>query len=330
MFWIIFIILILVWLFKFADHYPRNIDLKAKENFWGLTYSPKFAEQLGLDWQETYLAILDDLQIKNIRIPIYWDQIAKSEGEYDFSKYDYIFDEGKQRNVKFIANIGWRLPRWPECHAPDWVNQSDVSATKARTLTMLTKVIEHFKDREEIIYWQVENEPLLNSFGECPKGDKEFLQREIDLVRSLDDSRQIIISASGELASWRTEGQKSDIFGTTVYRVVWNSIFKYIKYPIPAWFYRVKAWFYGIDKNKAIIAELQAEPWVPEGTLANLHFKEYDKSFSLEQLKANLQFAINIDFRQAYLWGAEWWYLQKNKGNSEYWDIIRSVSRNTK
>lgn len=330
MFWLIFIILVLIWLFKIADHYPRNVSLQAKENFWGLTYSAKFAQDLGLDWQKAYIDILDDLQVKNIRIPIYWDQIESVDGEYDFSKYDYIFDEGRTRNVKFIANVGWRLPRWPECHAPGWVSNLDTSVTRARALVMIEKTVEHFKDRSEIVYWQVENEPLLDSFGQCPKSDKEFLQKEIDLIKSLDKNREIIISASGELASWKEEGNMSDIFGTTVYRVVWNPIFKYIKYPIPAWFYRAKAWFYGIDKDHAIIAELQAEPWVPQGTLANLNFREYGKSFSMDQLKANMQFAINIDFRQAYLWGVEWWYLEKTKGETQYWALVRSVFRNAK
>jgi len=300
MFWLIVITLIILWAFKVANHYPRNITLDAKKDFWGLTYSPKFAADLGLNWQEAYLAILDDLQVKNIRIPIYWDQIEKADGEYDFSQYDYIFDQGQERNVKFIANIGWRLPRWPECHAPNWLNTSDTSAAKARTMLMLEKVVEHFKNREEIVAWQVENEPLFDWFGQCPKGDKGFLQSEVNLVKHLDSSRPVIVSASGELASWSYEGKVSDVFATTVYRVVWNKWFKYIHYPIPAWYYTLKAKLYGIDPSQAIIAELQTEPWVPEGTLANLDYTEYEKSFTIDQFKANLQFAINIDFKQAY------------------------------
>lgn len=329
-FWLLLILLFILWLFKIPNHYPNKITLDAKEDFWGLTYSPKFATEMGLDWQEVYLAIIDDLEVKNIRIPIYWDQIERLEGEYNFAKYDYIFDEGKKRNVKFIANIGWRLPRWPECHAPRWIIQSDVNATRARTIQMLEKVVTHFKDRPEIIAWQVENEPLFNWFGQCPKGDVGFLQSEINFVKKLDDSRPIIISASGELASWKYEGQMSDIFGTTIYRTVWNPFFKYIRYPIPNWFYKLKARWYKIDTDKIIVSELQAEPWVPEGTLADLDFDEYDKSFSVEQFKANLQFAINVDFKQSYMWGVEWWYLQKTRDHSEYWDVARSVFRNAK
>jgi hypothetical protein len=329
-FWFLAFLVFLFWIFKIPNYNFSNIALDAKEDFWGVTYSPKFATEMGLDWQETYGAIIDDLQVKNIRIPIYWDQIEAVEGEYDFAKYDYIFDEGAKRNVKFIANIGWRLPRWPECHAPDWVDQSDLSATKARTIGMLEKAVVHFKDREEIVAWQVENEPLFDWFGICPKGDKEFLQNEIDFVKKLDASRPIIISASGELSSWRQEGNMSDIFGTTMYRVVWNPILRYIRYPIPVWYYQAKARFFGIDANRTIVSELQAEPWVPRGTLADIEFDEFEKSFSVDQFRANMQFAIDVDFKQTYMWGVEWWYLQKQTGKAEYWDVARAIFRNTK
>jgi hypothetical protein len=317
-----------VWYFKFVKHYPRHIDLQAKDDFWGVTYSPEFATYLGLDWRETYEAILDDLQVKNIRLPIYWEMIEAEEGVYDFSDYDYILGEGEKRGVNFIANIGWRLPRWPECHAPAWLAQADEKIIKAKTLPMLKMVVERYKNRPAIVAWQVENEPLLDWFGQCPRGDKDFLQTEVDFVRSLDDSRPIIISASGELSTWRTEAKTADIFATTMYRVVWNRYFGYFRYPFPAWLYVAKAKLVGLKPDEAIISELQTEPWVPSGRLVDLAATEFDKSFNLEQFKANLQFAIDVDFKQAYLWGVEWWYLEKQRGNSAYWDLARTLFRN--
>lgn len=321
--WLLIIVLAFSYL-KFFKHYPMKIDLQAKEDFWGLTYSPKFASELGLDWQETYLAILDDLEVKYIRIPIYWDQIEKNPGEYDFSVYDYIFEEGAKRDVKFIANVGWRLPRWPECHAPYWLEDEDPAVIKEQTFAMLEFVVNRYKHRPEIVSWQVENEPLLNTFGECPNGDLEFLKKEIELVKSLDD-RPIIVSASGELSTWRHEAKLADTFGTTMYRVVWNWWFGYFRYPLPAWFYQDKAWLNDLSKDEVIISELQAEPWAPNGTLADIEEFDYQKSFDIEQFKANLQFAINTDFKQAYLWGVEWWYVQKQKGNTAYWDLAEQI-----
>ena len=326
--WIVLIILLLgvgIYYLKFAKHYPREINLnEAKENYWGVTFSKKFCDEIGIDWKETYLAILDDLNVKNIRIPIYWDEVEVEDDQFDFTDYDFIFDEGAKRNVKFTANIGWRLPRWPECHSPKWIADLEVSKIKEKTVEMLRPVVNHFKNRAEIVYWQIENEPLLDSFGICPNGDEEFLKKEVELVRSLDQ-RPILITASGELSSWRKEWDMGDIFGTTMYRVVWNPLFGYFRYPLPAGFYKFKASFLKLKPENMVISELQAEPWVPKGTLADLPATESNKSFNLDQFKANLQYAINADLNQAYLWGVEWWYLRKANGNLEYWDLAKSL-----
>lgn len=329
--WKIIFLLVLVfwaiWFLKFAKHHPRNVDLDmAKEDYWGVTFSPKFAEELGMDWRDVYMAIIEDLRVKNIRLPIYWDQIEKEEGTYDFAIYDEILDIGEQHDVNFILNIGSRLPRWPECHTPDWLDDNDKIARETNTLKMLKVVINRYKDRDSVVWWQVENEPLLNTFGECPNGDEDFLRREVAYVKTLDD-RPIIISATGELSTWRKEVTIGDMFGTTMYRVVWNSWFGYFRYPYPEWFYNFKADILGLSKDKAIISELQAEPWVPHGTLASLSYDEWNKSFDIKQFEANLQYAINVDFRQAYLWGVEWWYLQKERGIDEYWKLARQIFR---
>jgi len=315
----------IVYTFKFAKHYPKNIDLVHKENYFGVTFSKKFTGQLGMDWKEVYTAVLDDLKPKYIRIPIYWDEIEGTKDEFFFNDYDYIFDEGKKRDVNFIAVIGWRVPRWPECHAPGWLKDKEISEIQERTLKMLEASVNHFKNRSEIQYWQVENEPLMNTFGECPPGDYEFLKKEVELVRNLD-TRKIIVTASGELTGWDREAKITDIFGTTIYRVVWNPWFMYSRYPIPAFFYNWKADWYKIPKENRMIMELQLEPWSPKGSITELAPKEMTKSMNIDQFKANIQFAINVDFAQTYLWGVEWWYWEYKYGNNpEYWEIVKEI-----
>jgi hypothetical protein len=310
---------------KFAQNYPRLITGNYPRDLFGVTYSKKFATEIGLDWRQAYLDILDELQVKQVRLPIYWDDIEKTEGQYDFSDYDYLLAEGARRKVKFVASIGWRLPRWPECHAPAWVdNSSNSPETQDQVLAMLTTTVKHFQANPEIVYWQVENEPLLNSFGECPNSDVNFLQREVDLVKSLD-SRPVIVSGSGEMSSWVTEGKIGDIFASTLYRVVWNNFFGYFRYPFPTWYYNLKAKFAGIEPARRWIIELQAEPWSAHGSLRDISVAEANKSFSLEQFKANVQYAVDLNFSKNYLWGAEWWYLQKQKGNSEYWEFAKTL-----
>jgi len=321
---LLIVFLVSVYFFKIADNYPWWQNLKPESGFFGVTFSKKFCQEIGLDWREVYLAILDDLQVKEIRLPIYWDEIEPQEGSFDFTDYDYIIAEGSKRNVKFIANIGWRLPRWPECHAPAWTNQKSLANTQAKAINMIKIVADHYKDNSAIVYWQLENEPFFDAFGVCYFSDENFFKKELETLK-LSDSRPVIISATGELSWWRKEAKLADIFGSTLYRVVWGQSSGYIRYPIPAWFYRLKAFLAGVKPQNRIIVELQAEPWVPNGSIIYLSEAEADKSFNLEQFKANLQYAINVNFRQTYLWGVEWWYYQYQNGHPEYWLLARTI-----
>ena len=283
-----------------------------------MTFSTEFATSLGLDCKETYQAILKELKVKYIRIPVYWDEIEKEPGKFDFSAYDYLLNTGEKENVKFVLAIGRRLPRWPECHVPDWVSSRERRCRPSDSLEMIKTVVEHFKNRASVEYWQVENEPFLNSFGVCAPFDPGFLKQEIDFVHSLD-SRKVIVTGSGELEFWGQEARLGDIFGSTLYRTVYDNFLGYIKYPIPIVYYRAKAWLAGLTPDRLMVMELQAEPWVPKGSITSLTPAAIDKSLSIQQFRSNLQYAINLNFSRTYIWGVEWWYWQKKYGNPEYW-----------
>ncbi|MDD2681119.1 MAG: hypothetical protein PHE20_03420 [Patescibacteria group bacterium] len=304
----------------------NNKDIKIERNpeYFGITYSKKYAEEIGLNWQEVYLAILDDLKVKNIRLPIYWDEIENTKGVFDYSDYDFMITEGAKRNVNFVINIGWRLPRWPECHAPSWTNTESVESIRSDTLVMIKKTVNRYKDNSSIKYWQVENEPFLNTFGICPPSNEEFFAQEVALVKSLD-KRPVIVSGPGELNLWLKEAKYGDIFGTTIYRVIWNKTIGYMKYPIPPWFYAAKAWFASIKPDNRVIIELQAEPWVPQGKIIYLSQNEAKYSFDVQQFKENLQYALDTKFNKAYLWGVEWWYWQYKHDDQSFWLFAREL-----
>jgi len=43
----------------------------ATEIKYGVTFSQFFAQQMGLDWRKAYLAVLDDLKVKKLRLIAY-------------------------------------------------------------------------------------------------------------------------------------------------------------------------------------------------------------------------------------------------------------------
>ncbi|HHE45739.1 MAG TPA: hypothetical protein ENL05_00090, partial [Candidatus Moranbacteria bacterium] len=164
----------------------------------GVTFSSRYASDIGLDWKQAYLAMLDDLKVRRIRIPVYWDLVEKTPGHYDFSKIDWQLQQARQRKAQIILVVGQKVPRWPECAIPKWAKVNS-QTRKTALLNFIKVVINRYKNNHpEIKYWQVEKVPFL-LFGICPKPDAHLLDSEVAEVHKEDNSREIIVTDSGEL-----------------------------------------------------------------------------------------------------------------------------------
>jgi len=300
------------------------------ENFhWGVAFSRIFSEQMGLDWRENYLAILDDLHPEYLRLPIYWQDVEAKPGVYNFDYYDWMISEAEKRNVQLVLVIGRKTPRWPECNLPDWVNKNDLESQKDKVIELETQIVTRYKDQPNIYAWQVENEPFLN-FGECPLMGGDFLDQEIARVRSLDSSHPIMITDSGELSLWVQAAKRADIFGTTMYLIVHSQKVGYLEYHLPPRFFWLKANIvhFLYPGKPIIVSELQAEPWGPS-LLYDITVEEQMKTMDFPQFQKNIDYAKQVGFPDIYLWGAEWWYWMRTvQGDARYWDYAKNLIRN--
>ncbi|MDD5590206.1 MAG: hypothetical protein PHQ47_03495 [Candidatus Portnoybacteria bacterium] len=288
---------------------------RAENIVWGVNFSQKHAELLNLDWRETYSAILDDLKVKNIKLLVSWDWIESRKDEPFFDDLDWQIEEAGDHQAEIILVIGMKTGRWPECHIPDWAKNSSREDLQNGVLDYLEEVVSRYEESDVIRAWQVENEPFF-SFGVCPKTDKNFLEKEIALVKSLDGKkRPVIVSDSGESSLWLKAASVADILGITMYRKTNNKFFGVVNYPFPPVFYWRKAQIIKWIFNKPVICgELQAEPW---GTalLYDSTLEEQKQTMDLEQFMKNMEFAKKTGFSEFYLWGAEWWFWLKVKYN---------------
>ncbi|MFA4941376.1 MAG: endo-1,4-beta-xylanase [Patescibacteria group bacterium] len=321
------IIFILV-IFLFAIFLLSQGHIYNKEELsYGLTFSKKQATSLGFNWQDVYLSILDDLKVKKIRIPAYWNDIEQKNGEFNWNDLDWEINEASKRNGEIIVAIGGRLPRWPECHFPDWAENLEKQERDKKILEYIDKTVNRYKNENRIVAWQVENEPFLSHFGDCPKLDKELLDKEIALVRGIDQ-RPIVITDSGELSLWVSAAKRADIFGTTMYRDTYSKLLKrYIHYPITPGFFRLKKNIANLfaHPKEWIVIELQAEPWGPI-PYQNLSEKEKEKTMNLQKFQEILEFSRLAGFKEFYLWGAEWWYWEKmNNNNPALWEAAKKL-----
>jgi hypothetical protein len=308
---ILAIFLLVIFLFS------RGKIYKPDELSYGVTFSKKQAQSLGLDWQELYIKIFNDLGVKKIRLAAYWDEVEPEENNYNWQDLDWQINEAKQRDVEIVLAVGGRLPRWPECHFPLWIKDKNDEERLQKTVEYIRQVINRYKDNSSIKVWQVENEPFLPNFGECPEPNSDFLDKEIALVRSLD-SRPILVTDSGELSLWVMAAKRGDIFGTTMYRDTYSRVLKqYIHYPIEPAFFRFKKNISNIfaHPQKWIVIELQGEPWSRE-SFQNVNAEERAKTMDQAKFKEIIEFARLTGFKEFYLWGVEWWYWEKEKQNN--------------
>ncbi len=301
----------------------KKVDTKAG---LGVTFSSRYSKDIGLNWRENYLAILDDLKVRKIRIPVYWDLAESKEGEYDFSDVDWQIQEAQKRNAEIILVIGQKVPRWPECFVPSWANSDQ--KRKESLFEFVKNSAEHFKNFPGVKYWQIENEPFLD-FGVCPPADYNLIDNEIGIVKDIDNSRPIIITDSGELSLWISAAKRADIFGTTMYRDVVSKNFGTIKYPIGPNFFKFKNLIIKslAGQDKAIVIELQGEPWL-NGWTTSFSVQDQLVSMNSQKLEDNVQFAKNSGFSEIYIWGAEWWYyLKAQQNHPEVWNTAKELIR---
>ncbi len=303
---------------------------------FGVTFSKMQAEVLGLDWRETYENIFSDLNIKDVRVPVYWQEVEKEEGIFDFSSIDWMIEKAAEYDGKLILVVGRKVPRWPECFEPGWVQNQKPDIKDQKLLDYIKKVVERYAENPTVVAWQVENEPFLK-FGECPALDVQFLDKEIALVRSIA-KKPVIISDGGEFGSWYRAYKRADIFGTTMYRIFYNKILGQIKYPLPPSYFRLKRalieTFFGLPagrqgKKPMVVIELQAEAWGPK-LIYEVSTEENYKSFNPEEFRKILEYIKGTGFDTFYFWGAEWWYFLKEKENKpEMWELAKEMIRLT-
>lgn len=298
---------------------------------YGMSFNTLYAHELGIDWKEAYDAILDDLGVKHLRLAAHWPMVEPQKGVYNWTELDYQLARANEVGADVIFAVGRRLPRWPECHVPEWGTSLPWEEQKNEIREYLKEVVNRYKDNPAIIYWQVENEPYLEVFAKehCNELDEEFLQEEISIVRQIDPTRPILVTDSGNLGLWAKPYGDGDAFGTSVYVYFWNPELGQFKTALPPWFYRVKEnfikLFYG-DKPTFLI-ELSAEPWLVE-PVTNVDLETQYSRMDLNKINEIIDYAEETRYDKQYLWGAEWWYWLKLKGHNEIWDRGRELFKN--
>ncbi len=296
---------------------------------YGVSFSKLHADELGLNWKEAYVALLDELGVRRVRLSAHWTMIEPERDSYDFSALDFQMQEARERNVSVILALGKKAPGWPECHIPKWVGTMPWDEQKEEIRQYIGLVVNRYKDYPNLQYWQVENEPFLDFARHlCGDPDEAFIQDEVLLVREIDPLHPILLTDGGEFGTWHKARKYGDIFGSTLYVYVWTQKIGYWRYPINAAFFRAKlniveALF---GTKPSILAELGLEPWL-NSPIVDASIEEQLLRMNIERFDEIIALAAQTSFQEQYLWGAEWWYYMKLNGHPEFWQKAKALIR---
>lgn len=320
---IVILIIVVYGIFSYAK--------KVEQPDYGVSFNTVYARELGLNWKTVYDAIIDELGVKRVRLAAHWNLIEPEEGKYSFDEMDYQVMKAHESNVEIIFALGKRLPRWPECHVPEWALNLTKEEQEVKITEYIEAVVNRYKEFDSITVWQVENEPFLSVFAKdhCFYFDKEFLKQEIELVRELDEQdRPILVTDSGELSTWRKAFGLGDMFGTTMYVYSWNAVMGEFRNPFLPGFYtfreNILQLFY--KDKEAIIAELALEPWLDKPIIKEQTAIQI-RRMSPEKFNTVIEFAKKTGMKTQYLWGAEWWYYMKLQDELWYWERGKELFR---
>lgn len=304
--------------------------LKEREDIsFGVTFSTIMTRQLDLEPKAVFGAIADDLHVKKIRIPVYWNDVESEKGKFDFSEYDYFVKKSEDKGIKLILAVGRKLPRWPECFRPEWSKNLPENEFENAVDNQIKIIVERYANSSSVVMWQIENEPFHVFGAECAEGKikTEYVDREIELVRLFDPNRPIMLTDAGKAGAWWTTLRRVDTLGVTMYYQVWNprrgvvwSTFG----PGLFWVKRkiLEPFFPG---KKMIVAELQAEPYGPT-LLPDYGLDLQKRLMNVDRFRETIRRARKAGFPENYLWGAEWWYWLKEKQNdASMWEEARTL-----
>lgn len=292
---------------------------------YGSTFSPDYARHLRLDAGAVYRAMLDDLEIRLIRLPVHWDRIEPEQGTFVFDDLDWYMNEAAQRRAKVVLAIGNKVPRWPECHTPSWARQLDKAAYNEALLHTVKVIVERYRQHPALGRWQVENEALF-AFGEnCPAADVQLWRQEIAAVKALDPEHKVQITVSGEQEWWLPQSTMgADIIGTSMYRRVAHPGVGYFTFPIPSRWYSLQALTVAWMVDRVVISELQAEPWLLKDYRLYT-VEELAELFDAKDLEQHVRYAQRTGLREISLWGVEWWYYLRQQQRPELWDTAKRI-----
>jgi hypothetical protein len=302
------------------EHSQNDFQPVIDPRHYGVSFSLKQCRNFGLDPSATLQWLLTQ-GWRRFRLMSYWDEHEPEQGKHDFAWLDWQIEAINAAGGTVTLCLGVKQPRWPEYHWPKWTEKLDKVDRDSALLHYVGTVVARYRDKAAIDSWQLENEALLQGFGEHIDIDRTRLRAEYQVVKNLDDKRPIIMSTSN---NWGIpiRSPRPNVVGFSWYfRLYSHGDYRGTLHS--TWLHKLRKTFVNNLLGKPVfIHELQLEPWGPTA-IWKMPTDEQAKSMDNLQIAHNLTTAQKLEAYPIDIWGAEWWYWRWLQGDGTVWKTVK-------
>jgi hypothetical protein len=320
----------------------------------GLSFRPPQVDALGLDLRASLQRLLE-FPFQLIRLGAYWRRIEPSPGAFVPDELDWQIQAAERVGKQILLSVGAvKTFGYPEFFVPPWrlpnpiregilVHAEDHAWLLEPALEFVTRIVERYRDSRAIVGWQIEHEsvdPL--GLEHSWRLGADFVSAEINAVRGADPTRRpILLNGFLPMSNlvalqqwWRTRDQgdslafaiaHADIVGLDVYPrhglVSLGPLTTYLDGGQGIAPRRLRTTLIEramADGRRVMVSEGQAEPWEtvvkPPDPRSGAMF-----SCTPEAMLETYNDCMGWADLYAYLfWGAEYWLVREQGGDSSY------------
>jgi hypothetical protein len=139
----------------------------------GFSFSPESVSSAsGRTPAQALEVLLERIAPALVRLPVYWDVVAPTRGQFDFAPLDELIgvvdahNVGAAHEARVLLVVGARNITYPELHLPAWLDEAEESQLggalyeSAEYRAYLQATFDHYARLPILYAWQIENEPL--------------------------------------------------------------------------------------------------------------------------------------------------------------------------
>ena len=291
-----------------------NYKESNKELIWGMSWSTKRAQTLGLsaDTTANLDAILNEIPIRRLQLMSYWDVGEPEKGTFNFSQLEEQFAVARRRGLRVSLQLGLHQSVSPFCHQPAWTQTLDQTELTIHLQHYLQRLIERFDNEVNLVQYQLEPEIFRVADGTCTHQlQVADLDELYQFVTTLTE-KEVAVSLANNRPIVRRQTPNAGGFGLrlTPYAQPEEKWYQ-LQRTLPARYYNFLAGNFSIfhSSSRFFIRQLVIEP------VDNL-------PFSAELLQQRLDYAASSNLKTIDLQGAEWWLQQTQQGDNSLLELI--------